>query len=201
MESRCVEWSARGNHQAVACAVELHPAANVGLVSGFLRSDVGIELLLYTLTVMSQECAVVAVLIVFDGSAAIIIYYVEFTGHCHIHAVSEQIGHFRGFRYTIGVHCLADDNGAFIVDGIGKGEFASLYGCQIIVGLYLHKSGGIDGGVESRKFQFRILPDCITVLKAGAHVVVGRRTPEARCKLCTRLNHRSALYIIHVHHA
>ncbi len=89
----------RGGRERLGCAyfkafagmVELTPVADVGLVAGFLRTDVGVELVGHLLAVYAEVGALIAVGVVFAGAAAVELDSVKILGHGHLHAEAEQM--------------------------------------------------------------------------------------------------------------
>lgn len=117
VQCRSREGSFGHDAQAVSSCVEHVPPAYIGLRARLLRADIGIELLVHALAVYAEVGAVVAVCVVLDRPAAIILYRLERTGHGHLHAETEHVGHFRALVHG---HLLGNFDGTHVIDHIGQ---------------------------------------------------------------------------------
>ena len=86
MQRAGIEWLVGRYLDADSLAIGLFPPADVALGACFLRTDVGIKLLVGTLAVDAQTLAVTTVGIVLDGTAAVETAALHRIGHFHHHA-------------------------------------------------------------------------------------------------------------------
>ena len=105
--------------ESATCFVHLVPAADIGLVAHFLRTDVGIVLLVDSLVPHAELGAVIAVGVVFNRAAAVIADVRELFGHRELNAESEHVGNF---CTLVGRHGFGDSDGAVCIDGICHGQ-------------------------------------------------------------------------------
>ena len=75
---------------AFACGIQLLPLADIGLGLCFLRTDVGIEQLVYALTIDDQIGTVVTAVVILFQPVSIIFDSLECLSHLHT-----EVGHER----------------------------------------------------------------------------------------------------------
>ena len=191
MQCRGRERSFGYNLHAIAAGIQLFPPTDVGLVSGFLRTDVGVELFVYTLAIDAQIGAMVTVTVVFNRAASVEINGIEVLRHLHLHTETE---HRRYLGILIGCHLLGDFNGTLVVDDIlqikfGRNGFHVVFGCNLYLIVY-------GSGSQADKFQSRVFPYCKAVLQAGTHIIIGRSTPEVGGQCSAFFNHFQPIDIV-----
>ena len=175
MQGRCGERLVRLDAESDARLVRLPPPADVGLRSCFLRADVGEELLVGSLLTQANRHAFLAVCIVLDGAAPVVLALVVVVRHVHHHSEAEHVADL-GARH--GAHLLGNVDGSAFQDDVGHGE----------PGLYAwHVVGSLDGhgvlflllfGGQRRELHLGVAPDKHALVQTGTHVVVGDGSPE-----------------------
>ena len=124
---------------------------------------------------MAHRGAVVAVGVVFDRAASVIVDGLERAGHGHLEAEAEKVWHV--LFGLVGREALGQLDGAGVADDVREVELAADGLRHVVVRLDGHLPV-LAGGLESGELQVRVAPGGVAVLQACAEVVVGRGTPE-----------------------